>query len=260
MQHDAPPRMCVASAQCRVLEPRLDDLAAVRLHLLVEPRLVASQLADSWLAWALRHHMLDCSSPRGGFNRLNLDLFHGFRPLGDDKNETLGELFYVMLDTQTFTPELIGQSVQLSPCGQFAATEFDCANMSTPVRWQGRAQALPLWTLHGALRAASSRAAFVFHMAEVPDVSLVQMRAVRALLQGSAKHATRRALVLHYRAGRLPLGWHLYRTPDHWRKHLSTPAGKKGLPHEGFWSTFWHGLLRHDVRPVRDAEHEAAGR
>ena len=82
-----------------------------------------------------------------------------------------------------------------------------------------------------------------------------------------------RALVLHYRAGRLPAGWQNRLTRGTMRRHVGAQAeapslfrgARLPLPREAFWNSFWRILAWKAARDTstrlcRDEHLDARGR
>ena len=233
------PDACITTARCRVpsAQQAFAPLSQIRIHLVLDYERLFSELSGSWLQASLLDGILDCGRP--------LVLDRGFAPLaGADRNAS--EMFFAMLVPETFErQDHRHRAVNLVPCGAkadhlFANSHF---GLGLVIKWRDGGGESPR-TLDEAFAAASADAALVFQMSYIPDLGEHYLRALSAWLAHRRIRAHERSLVLHYRAGRLPPGWHELRTLADTRGHSSSPRGRERLPMETFWNNFWTILVR----------------
>eukprot|EP00900_Chrysochromulina_parva_P001885 jgi/Chrpa1/11698/Chrysochromulina_OHIO_Genome00019222-RA len=233
------PDACITTARCRVpsAHQAFAPLSQIRIHLVLDYERLFSELSGSWLQASLFDGILDCGRP--------LVLDRGFAPLaGTDRNAS--EMFFTMLVPETFErQDHRHRAVNLVPCGAkadhlFANSHF---GLGLVIKWRDGGGESPR-TLDEAFAAASADAALVFQMSYIPDLGEHYLRALSAWLAHRRIRAHERSLVLHYRAGRLPPGWHELRTLADTRGHSSSPRGRERLPMETFWNNFWTILVR----------------
>ena len=239
--------VCVATLRCRVpsAQQAFAPLSHIRIHLVLDYERLFSELSGSWLQASLLDGILDCGRP--------LVLDRGFAPLaGTDRSAS--EMFFTMLLPEIFErQDHRHRSVNLVPCGskadhfveqhpqdRFADSHF---GLGLAIKWRDGGGGSPR-TLEEAFAAASADAALVFQMSYIPDLGEHYLRVLSAWLAHRRIRAHERSLVLHYRAGRLPPGWHELRTLADTRAHSSSPRGQKRLPEETFWNNFWTILVR----------------
>jgi hypothetical protein len=238
---------CIATVRCRVpsAQQAFAPLSHVRIHLVLDYERLFSELSGSWLQASLLDGILDCGRP--------LVLDRGFAPLaGADRNAS--EMFFAMLVPETFErQDHRHRAVNLVPCGS-KADHFVAQHpqdhsagshfgLGLAIKWRDGGGGSPR-TLDEAFAAASADAAIVFQMSYIPDIGEHYLRTLSAWLAHRRIRAHERSLVLHYRAGRLPPGWHELRTLADTRGHSSSPRGRKRLPMEAFWNNFWMLLVR----------------
>ena len=238
---------CIATVRCRVpsAQQAFAPLSHIRIHLVLDYERLFSELSGSWLQASLLDGILDCGRP--------LVLDRGFAPLaGTDRSAS--EMFFTMLLPEIFErQDHRHRSVNLVSCGskadhfveqhpqdRFADSHF---GLGLAIKWRDGGGASPR-TLEEAFAAASADAALVFQMSYIPDLGENYLRTLSAWLAHRQIRAHERSLVLHYRAGRLPPGWHELRTLADTRGHSSSPRGRERSPMETFWNNFWTILVR----------------
>ena len=233
--------VCIASLDCRITEPKTDGLSHIRLHLVVDYAKLVAELAGSWIQFALDQGLLDCtgSQTKAGRDTRSAALHKGFRPLQFASEPITSEMFYFLLVSETFSQEHISQPIRLRPCADHLPP---LALQPVLLSWSSSA-CRQVEDLESALRMATSSAAMVFQMSYIPDVGKEQLQQAGEWLRRRGIDAARRALVLHYRAGRLPAMWSERLTTSTFRAHVGSTAGRAGLPHEGFWNNWWAMLL-----------------
>ena len=206
--------MCLASTHCRVLNRQMNEPEFLRLHLVIDYEKLFAELSGSWLQSSLRGGVLDCSQSRwinGQRDRPKIDFYHGFEPLHNESDPNIGEMFYAVVIPDSITST---RPVRLVPCSaklhaaSFGHLEIDTQYMPAngPSNHRRRGNVPRTW--NSAIRAASPSAAVVFQMSYIPDTGVENMRAVSEWLRRRRVTPAQRALVLHYRAGRLPSRWH----------------------------------------------------
>ncbi len=218
----APPAgTCIASAMCNVPGAHQpDEPSRMWLHFVLDVQ-IQSEFEGSWLQVALSDGTLDCT-------------------FGSDHRSSDGahEMFFLML---TLGTDAVRRTVDLVPCNS-ELIDFNVEDLQ--LRWHSTAPQAAPPTLEEALASASPRAAIVFHMSLIPDIGRDVLHTISAWLRQRNICAAQRALVLHYRAGRLPDGWHEPRKWNATREHLASQRGRDGVPMEAFWNNFWSVLHR----------------
>ena len=243
--------VCLASFRCRVQPSRQQRgvQQQLHLHLVIDHANLFAELGGSWLQDTLQSGLLDCGNPHER-TRLPTMVGTSFEPMGSRDDSNVGEMFFVILTPDAFLGKDVVPTIPLQPCDRKLDIEGMRDAHGINLSWEGDIITAPP-TLGAALAAASPRAAIVFQSSFIPDIGAEFMRGVSAWLRHRKINAAQRALVLHYRAGRLPSGWHERRTRASTRAHLGSSRGREGMPHESFWNNFWTML-------VRDAQRERA--
>ena len=196
---------CIATFNCRVGGDALEHL---RIHFVLDKNAI-SELEGSWLQFSLLSGLLECA-PKGGTERsvLGTDFF----PLHttDDKTTAHAEMFYVLMPIETWSSDSSKREKAWDTLVNCAKDTDEAQRLAhelkLPFTWQRHATPPPS-NFRAAIRAASHNAAIVVQMSMIPDVGSEQMRSVAGWLHSAGIHSAQRAMVLHYRAGRLPTGW-----------------------------------------------------
>ena len=255
---------CVGTSLCRVASRQRNEPEFVRLHFVLDHERLYAELRGSWLASSIKDRVLDCSGGTGaGGGGVTTSppvwTARPFDPLGNASSDgSEVEIFHFMLDPDSFQSAHIHQPIKVVPCdAKHNMDNEGLQALGVNYQWRpfarsgGRSRPPPTSVRH-AIHAASSHAALVFTMSWIPDVGKEYVESVRNWLVAQ-RLAPLRALVLHYRVGRLPNSWAGRFTRAELRDHVFGERGKEGLPREAFWNSYWR-LLVDEVRLDRGRE------